>query len=709
LKRRHELILVTGLLLLAALLRLWDLTRLPPGFSDDELAQIRISESVRQGEVAVSYDVGDGPIRAAMFGAVNALATELIGDGLLGYRVLSFWLGMLALALLYWMGRRLFSQPVGLIALGLMTVNLRAILLARSVTPEAALPAYVILAVALLAIAFHLRSEIAFRVPQTGSFAMLAALLGASGYLHYSLLALGPLAVLFLLHLVYTRQPLSRRIWNTGVFVLLLATVIGLPFLLSTLREPQLSEPYILRSAAPASVGDALEGLVRAAGAILWRGEADPARNVGDLPWVGPVTAILLLIGLTEALRHWRDPRYALLLLALAAGVLTDAWVQPAPTYAANLVATPAVMILPALGAVVVWRWLRVRRGGLAWRPVAVLLIGILFVNVALVRQRVFVSWPGRPEVQAAYHAPLGYLAAYLDRTPDDLPVSLCAVKLNTPGAVGLTPRQILPAMMHREGLAIRHSDCRAGLVLINAGEPMRFAFANLADRAQMPPELAEWLSDAVPIPVRGLADGSVLRLDVAQHIRDRGGYWDALAPAYYMPDENGDTARVRLPAALEQNLTFAGYDPRVFETARVAGGEPIVLISYWRVDGPLPPKLGIFAHLLAYPQTGDTPMPRVPQLEPWAEANTLDVIPGELKNRDFFVQASYIWLRDTLSPGDYALTLGAYDGMVAVLGQHLDVLDADHGNQPHGDRLLLGTITVVGPEDAADAETATH
>ncbi len=706
-KRRHELILVTGLLLLAALLRLWDLTRLPPGFSDDELAQIRISESVHQGEVAVYYDVGDGPIRAVMFGAVNAVATQFVGDGLLGYRLLSFWLGMVALALLYWMGRRLFSQPVGLIALGLMAVNLRMILLARSVTTDAALPAYVILTVSLLAIAFHLRSEIAYRVPQTGSFAMLAALLGASGYLHYSLLALGPLAALFLLHLVYTRQPLSRRIWNTSIFVLILATVIGLPFLLSTLREPQLSEPYILRAAAPPSVTDAIEGLLRATGAIIWRGEADPTRNVGQLPWLGPVTSVLLLIGLVEAVRKWRDPRYALLLIALAAGVLTDAWVYPAPTYSADLVATPAVMILPAVGAVVVWRSLHVRRGALAWRPVAVLLVGILIVNGLLVRQRVFARWPDRADVRTAYHASLGYLAAYLDRTPNGLPVSLCATRLNTPGKVGLTPRQILPAMMHREEVAIRHSDCRAGLVLINAGEPMRLAFADVSNRQQMPPELVEWLADAKPVRVEGLPDGAVLRLDVAQRIRDRGGYWDALAPAYFMPDENGNTSRVRLPAALEENLTFAGYDPRVFETTRVAGGAPIVLVTYWRVDGPLPPNLGIFAHLLAYPETGDEPTPRVPQLEPWAEANSLDVVPGELKNRDFFVQVSYIWMRENLNPGEYALTVGAYDGTVSMLNQHLWVLDADEGNQPHGDRLLLGTITVVAPEDADDADTA--
>ncbi len=43
--------LAIGLLLLAALLRLWGLAQYPTGFSDNELAHIRITEAVRAGNV----------------------------------------------------------------------------------------------------------------------------------------------------------------------------------------------------------------------------------------------------------------------------------------------------------------------------------------------------------------------------------------------------------------------------------------------------------------------------------------------------------------------------------------------------------------------------------------------------------------------------------------------------------------------------------
>ena len=201
-----------------------------------------------------------------------------------------------------------------------------------------------------------------------------------------------------------------------------------------------------------------------------------------------------------------------------------------------------------------------------------------------------------------------------------------------------------------------------------------------------------EGLTGAEPVAAEGLPAGSVLRLDVEQRLRDAGGRWDLLAPVYFMPEADEPPPQAKLPVPLEEGLTFAGYDPNVFNGERQPGGDPIVLVTYWRVDEPLPADLGIYAHLLGYTQTE----PPVLQIEPWAEANSIDVQPSELEPRDFFIQVSYIWLRENLRPDRYALTVGAYRDEVAVLENHLSVLDAAQNYAPHGDRLLLGHITVV-------------
>ena len=691
LNRRRELVLVTALLLLAVALRAWDLSRLPPGFHDDELAYIRITETVRGGNIAVYYQVGDGHGRAAIYPIANMLVSDAVGTGLFGYRVLSLWSGLLSLAVLYRLARRLFSVPVGLVALGLMTVSLRAVLLARTATPEPFVSLITLITMWCLVAAFNVRQDVRYRTPLTLPFAMLALAFGLSGYLHYTALVVGPLGALFFAHLLFTRQPLSRRVWSAAVFVIVLTTVIALPYLLSTLRDPQSSELYVMWSERPRSVAELIDGALHAVSGVIWRGDFRVTENLPPTPLLGPVMALLLALGAIESLRRWRQPRYALLLLVLGAGLLTDLWVGVEATFTANLVALPAVYILPGIGVIVLWRALRVRQADVAWQPVALLLVAALAANIVLVRERLFDDWRHDPEVAEAYHANLGNLAAYLDRTPDELPASLCAAYLNEPHTVGLSPRQILRVMMHRNDMPLRHSDCRAGLVFPNGGAPMRFIFMDVNDRLLMPPELTDWLVGSQPLVVEGLPVGTVLRVDVEQRIRDAGGYWDQFSPAYYMPSAIRGKLKVELPVPLEQNLTFAGYEPRVLNAKPVPGGDPVVLVTYWRVDGKLPDELGIFAHLLAYPEGGQT----VPLLEPWAESNTIDVMPGELKNRDLFAQVSYLWLSDSVKPDTYALTVGAYTVSASVLDNHLNVMDPAGGSQAQGDRLLLGDIVV--------------
>src|SRR5690606_38393827 len=101
---------------------------------------------------------------------------------------------------------------------------------------------------------------------------------------------------------------------------------------------------------------------------VIWRGDFRVTENLPPTPLLGPVMALLLALGAIESLRRWRQPRYALLLLVLGAGLLTDLWVGVEATFTANLVALPAVYILPGLGVIVLWRALRVRQAEAAWQ-----------------------------------------------------------------------------------------------------------------------------------------------------------------------------------------------------------------------------------------------------------------------------------------------------------------------------------------------------
>ena len=484
-KHQHEIALATVLLVLAALLRLWGLAQFPAGFNDNELAHIRITEAVRAGSVSVYYQAGEERVCAGLYGVLNSVLTEAVGDGLIGYRALPFFAAMLTLAATWALARRLFGGAVALVTLGALAVNGRAIALARTGSAEALVPLFVLLVAWGQAIAFHLRHKVRFAPPSTPAFAALGGLLGAAGYLHYSALVLGPVAVLFFVHLRLTRQPLSRRVWGAWVFVVVLATIVGTPYLISTFRDRALSEPYTAFWAQrPADLGTLARGAVNALGGVFLQGDPEPARNAGGLPVLGVWLAMLWALGTVEAARRWRDPRHALLLLLLAAGLLTDAWVGEEATFSANLVALPAVYMLAGVGAWTFWQRLQRRGVRLALQISVFFVVFALGAEVGIWRTQVVDAWENDPATAQAYHANLGRVAAYLDRTPDGLPVSFCAVGLREPTAGGLSPRQMLHVMMHREGMAIRSSNCQSGLALPNAGAPMRLVFADAADRA---------------------------------------------------------------------------------------------------------------------------------------------------------------------------------------------------------------------------------
>ncbi len=752
-KRQTELVVITLLLVLAFALRSWDLASLSPGFSTDELAYIRMTEMVRDGDIAIHYQIGDDQTRAGMYAVGNALFSELTGDGLLGYRLFALWGGMAALAALYLLARRLFGPTVGLVAVGVMSVNLRAIMLARSATSEVFVPLYVLLTFYVLAVAVNLHRSIRFRAPQTLPFVLLAVAFGLSGTLHHTLLVLGPLGAIFFVHLLLTRQPISRGMWNAGIFVIVLATVVALPYLISTLRQPSASESYVLWAERPGSVGDVVDGALHAVGGVFLAGDERITHNVPRAALIGPLMSVLLLVGLVRAARQWRDPRYALLLLALAAGLLTDTWAGTETNYSENLVALPAIVLLVALGVQAASEALHTRQPRYAGRTVAAGVVVLLAVNVIGVRERLFNDWRQDDTVAEAYHADIGRVARYLDRTADGPPVSLCAVDFQQPAVLDMTPRDMLDVMLHSESLELRYSDCETGLVFINGGAEMRFVFLQLppcaAIRAQlvdtwpplgawlntegvmpdpallamrdtlspalsgwlaaggpmpvpvwyevagMRPELARWLAAGEPVPIDGLPTATVLHVDIAQDIADEQTDWSARSLYFHTPDRPM-LLPAEVPVTLEYNLTFKGYE--------LAGGRvpndprhPIVFVTAWRVDGPLPRDMGLWAELLILREQAvgsGVYMPDTSVKPEGARAANISVRPAELAQKDVFLQVLYLPL-PYLSAGDYAIGFGAYDG---TSQNRVRVLDRTANGQARGMMLWLDGVPLRAP-----------
>ncbi|MCA9947571.1 MAG: hypothetical protein KC449_29025, partial [Anaerolineales bacterium] len=103
-KRKRDFWLVLAITFVAFGLRLWQLGNLPPGWRDDELINsLVISQHVLDGDFAVYYADASG--HEALYHALNAIMLGLFGANFVGIRLLSAFLGTLAVPLTFQVGR----------------------------------------------------------------------------------------------------------------------------------------------------------------------------------------------------------------------------------------------------------------------------------------------------------------------------------------------------------------------------------------------------------------------------------------------------------------------------------------------------------------------------------------------------------------------------------------------------------------------------
>jgi hypothetical protein len=202
----------------------------------------------------------------------------------------------------------------------------------------------------------------------------------------------------------------------------------------------------------------------------------------------------------------------------------------------------------------------------------------------------------------------------------------------------------LLDFMLHRDNLNLRFADCRRALVLINGGQPMRVIWLNPGNMAEMRPEIATWMQTSQS--TLDIAD--IFYTESADRLAAKGGQLQLNSRLVY-PRLGSEEENVLLPVRFGRNITLLGYEAALQPV--YLPGDIIWITTYWRIEGALPTRLGMFERL------HDTP-----QSSPYTETNGFDVRVNDLQARDVIVQTSYLVIPDNLLPGEYVITLGAYD-----------------------------------------------
>ena len=669
---RISFVFAVLILIVASVLRFNELTSLPPGLNDQEIIDVRLAENARQGGITVFYNL-DGEGREGLYPTMLAISTVFTGEGIIAYRMLSIWLGMIAVALIFALGKRLYGDTAGLVAMALMAFSFWPVLMSRLAGREMLLLILVIVVLLALALALPVYGRRRGTRTLTTGFGLLGIFVGLGFYVHPAGLIVALMALLSIIYMLRSRYRLSVRTMTFIGFSVLVTMIVVTPYMTSALRQPELGAVTRLVGGALGAEQPILERIVNGLLGLGIRGDLDPTYNLPGRPLFDPISAALIVVGVVIAIRKWRKPRFALPLIGLVLLGPLALLTPGSPSFLAYSAVLPILALFFGVGALAVIRWF-------PYQHVATVGIATLLVaNLVWTYNTLFIQWQHLPDVQQVYHGETASLARYVDQTARDIPTVVC-----TTTRTGALPQRDLPAsyllllMMNGSNEDLRLADCDTGLVMVNGGEDQQVILSNPEVLDTTNPLIQEWFSYGEALDVSGTAENAVLSLDVSDPLADTIGRFTTTAPYRFPPEAaQGDNEGHPPPVRLTNNLTFLGYEDLRTE---FAPGDVVTVVTYWRVDGDLPPDLLLFTHIQDDP--GASPVAQ--------RGDVISVVPAQLVNRDVFMQVTYIELPETIPEGSYLVSTGAYQSLD---GARLGVLDET--DQQRGDRLILFNIRV--------------
>ncbi len=673
---RVSFVLAVIILLGATFLRTEDLTTLPVGYTDEEVNSIRITEAAREGNIEVFYNLGNQG-REGIYHVVLALVTTLTGKGTFGYRIFSVWMGLITLASVYAIGRRIFGEIAGLGSMAVLAVMFMPIVFSRQISPMALLPAVSAAVLLLITMTMPVYRRRWQRGDNTIIAAALGFFLGLGIYIHPAGLFILVVSLLFIIYMLRSRRSMSRRRLSYIGFSLLILIIMSIPYIISTIRRPGLGG---IDRLGGTQVSDILADLVNSLVGLVGVGDANVWVNFPNRPLLDPISAMLLFIGIGIAIWGRKQPRYALMLIGTA--ILSPIYLfsPNAPNFANLATLIPFIGLYIGLALQLIISYLP---NLTTQRLAGVAVLGLIVAHGTWTYTDFFDNWEQTPQVQTGYLSRIGRLAAHVDRG-GDTPMVICGFQVGqSPSAPTLSDSQLLNLHLNRvDRTPLRYVDCNMGFVMTNGGARQEVIIPNTSIFETADAEIKVWLYQLQPLDALNLPLDGVFVFDAEQVLADRLGQLvgEAGPPVSYAP--NGDMPQsdpVHTPISFGGNLTLLGYLLDANTGGVYLPSQTVRVVTYWRTQGTVPPDLRLFTHILIDPGA-----------RPPANTDVLNLQARFLQDRDVFVQATNVILPDNFPAGEYILSIGGYQD---TSGIRLDVLE---NGVPRSTSLFLGKIMVV-------------
>ena len=367
-------------LLMAAVLRFWQLDQIPPGLYRDEAFNGLDALTVLDGDHALYFPANNG--REPLYIYLTALSVALFGQTVFAVRAAAAFVGALATVPVFLLGKSWFGRLAGILAAWLWAITLWPIHLSR-------IGLRTILLAPLLALTFWLATE-AYRQKKNWLWALSGLICGLGFYTYLAYRFVPVLLLAVLLYLLLTGR--GCRLWPGVLWFAAGSLLALLPMILLiaqnsdilfgrtgqvSILSPDVYEDSVLKTLAVNTWA--------ALGMFLVRGDTILRHNPPGRPVFDPLMILPFLIGLFWCLRRWRFPPAMTLLLWLVVMLGPTILAADAPHFLRAAGLLPAVVLLPAIGLAWLWRWPRLP----SWTGallVAFLLLGSLVWTITAYR-----------------------------------------------------------------------------------------------------------------------------------------------------------------------------------------------------------------------------------------------------------------------------------------------------------------------------------
>ena len=405
-------LIITGIVTLAAVLRLWGIGGSPAALQYDEAVNGLTAARILAGEHPVLLMLKDGrePIHFYLVSASIAVLGKTPGA-----MRLPFVLGSIGLVLAAWLlARELFGRKIGWLASLLCAGTLWPVYLGRYGTRSV-----LFALVTSMALFYAVR---AWRSGAIGWWAAAGFMFGVSYYTYPVNLLVLPAIVLVLGGASLCRSGTVREN-GRGIAVMIAVTVLmAFPMWLyrGIYLTQSFSRPQHLAVFYP---GQGYSDIVKTLAAqtvlvlrmFLLRGDSNPLHNIPGRPVFDAAMALPFFWGLSVSLAQARYRRRGLAIAAWATVFLLPTFLsKSAPHFLRSVGILPVLFIFPALGLLHSYRWMR----NTVNPAIANMVVGGLMVISVFVTARDFLlrDFLNRPYVYRAYNGEETSLALQINR-----------------------------------------------------------------------------------------------------------------------------------------------------------------------------------------------------------------------------------------------------------------------------------------------------